>query len=359
MSKLNVSLPISSLSLGQVSLNFLRELHAKKVDCAIFPIGNVDISAFSMTEEFKAWIQDSINNRYAKMDRKAPTLRCWHLNGSEIKNSDRQLLYSFHETDTMTNEELSIIRHQDHVMFSSSYSKDIASVNGAENVSSSPLGVDPEVFDMGKELFSKDVTHWALVGKAEFRKSTQRIINQWCKLYGNNRKHQLTLLIYNPFFSKEQNDGVLASSYGGPKPFNVNPLPHLKTNKEVNSLLNSIDIDLSGLSMAEGYGLPSFNATAIGKWSIVNNITGHKDWANEKNSIVIKPTSKVPCYDGIFFAQNSQFNQGNFWNFTDEQMIDAMRRAEPLAKTPNLEGKKLCETHTYSKTVDNILSKIL
>lgn len=359
MTKLNVTLPISSLSLGQVSLNFLKQLHLKKIDCSIFPIGNVDLSAFSLSDEFKLWLQEGINNRYKKMDKNVPTLRCWHLNGSESRLSNRQVLYSFHETDTMTTEEISLINHQDHTFFSSSYSRDVAKLNGVDNVSSSPLGVDDEIFDMGKQLFSKDIIHWAIIGKAEMRKATQRIINQWCRLYGNNRKHQLSILVYNPFFSKEQNDAVLANSYGGPKPFNVNPLPYLKTNKEVNALMNAIDIDLSGLSLAEGYGLPSFNATSIGKWSVVNLATGHKDWASEENSIIIKPSSKIPCYDGIFFAPNNPFNQGNFWNYTDEQLIDGMVRAEKLAKTVNVNGKKLRDTHTYSKTVENILSKML
>lgn len=359
MTKLNVTLPISSLSLGQVSVNFLKQLHKKNIDASIFPIGNVDLSAFSLSEEFKVWLQDGINNRYKKLDKNVPTLRCWHLNGSEVRLSNKQVLYSFHETDTMTNEELALVKHQDHVIFSSSYSRDIAAVNGMDNVSNAPLGVDDEIFDMGKQLFSKDITHWAIIGKAEMRKATQKVINQWCRLYGNNRKHQLSILVYNPFFSKEQNEAVLANSYGGPKPFNVNPLPYLKTNKEVNSFMNSIDIDLSGLSLAEGYGLPSFNATALGKWSIVNYATGHKDWATEQNSIIVKPTSKIPCYDGIFFAPNNAFNQGNFWAYSDEQLVDAMVRAEKFAKTVNVEGKKLCSTHTYEKCVETVLSKLL
>lgn len=358
MNKLNVSVPISHLSLGQVSVNFLRELFKRKIDCAIFPVGNVDISSFTLSEEFKSWLQDGVNNRLKKLDKNAPTLKCWHLNGSENRLSDKQILYTFHETDTLTNEEIALIKHQNHVIFSSSYSRDIAIINGAENVSSAPLGVDPEVFSIGKELISKDITHWSIIGKAEARKATQRLIRTWCKVYGGKRNHQLSTLIFNPFFTKEQNEAVLNCSFDGPKPFNVNPLGFLKTDKEVNMFLNSVDIDLSGMSMGEGYGLPSFNVTAIGKWSIVNHVTGHKDWATEENSIIVKPTSKVPCYDNVFFAQGQQFNQGNFWNYTDEQLLEAMKKAETLAKKPNLEGKKLCETHTYSKTVEAILAKI-
>ena len=69
---------------------------------------------------------------------------------------------------------------------------------------------------------------------------------------------------------------------------NINFLPYLKTNSEVNDFLNAIDIDLSGLSGGEGWNLPSFNATALGKWSIVLNATSHTDWATQSNSILVE-----------------------------------------------------------------------
>ena len=76
---------------------------------------------------------------------------------------------------------------------------------------------------------------------------------------------------------------VIASDELGGKTYkNINFLPHLKTNSEMNELYNSIDINLSGLSGAEGWNLPAFNSTCLGKWSIVLNATSHKDWATEK-----------------------------------------------------------------------------
>lgn len=355
--KLNVTLPISQLSLGQVSLNFLKEFHKKNIDCSIFPIGNVDLNPFSVSSEFKNWLESSIKNRYSKLDKNAPTFRCWHLNGSESRLSEKQVLYTFHETDTLTNEEIALAKHQTKVIFSSEYSDNIAKINGVPNSSYVPLGLDDEfvkIPDLGVQQ-----THWVLIGKAEHRKCTQRIVNIWSKIYGNNRNHLLTLLIHNPFFSEEHNNAIVGGCFeNGKKPYNVMVLKPLATNKEVNMLINSADIDLSGLSMGEGWGLPSFNATALGKWSIVNNATAHKSWANEKNCVLINPNSKIPCYDGVFFVEGREFNQGNFWNYSNESLVEAMKKAEKLAKTPNLEGEKLATEFTYSKSVDKILEQI-
>jgi hypothetical protein len=145
---------------------------------------------------------------------------------------------------------------------------------------------------------------------------------------------------------------------GKPKPFNVNVLPTLKTNVEMNQLYNSADIDLSGFSSAEGWGIPAFTATALGKWSIVTNCSAHKDWATATNSILVEPSEMRPCYDGIFFNPGQPFSQGNIYAFKAEQLMEAFERVEKLAKTPNPEGRKIREQFTYKRTVDEILAKI-
>ena len=115
----------------------------------------------------------------------------------------------------------------------------------------------------------------------------------------------------------------------------------MQTNSEVNEFLNSIDIDLGGLSGGEGWNLPSFNATALGKWSIVMNATAHKEWANKENCILIEPSSLKSCHDGVFFKPESNFNQGEFFDITDEEMESAILESVEYAKKENTEGKKL------------------
>jgi hypothetical protein len=139
---------------------------------------------------------------------------------------------------------------------------------------------------------------------------------------------------------------------------NINFIPTLKTNSEVNDYLNSIDIDLGGLSGAEGWNLPSFNATCLGKWSVVINATAHKDWATKTNSILIEPSRMKDAYDGIFFNKGNEFNQGQFFDISDEEMENAILQSISYAKKPNPEGLKLQETMTYEKTTETILCAI-
>ena len=196
------------------------------------------------------------------------------------------------------------------------------------------------------------------MGKFENRKHTQKIIKAWLKKYGNNNKYLLTCCINNPFFKPEQMQGLINDTLAGQHYNNINFLPALGKNSEVNEFLNSIDIDLTGLSGGEGWNLPAFNATCLGKWSIVLNCTSHKDWATKDNSILVEPSGLMPCADGVFFSEGQPFNQGKFYTWTEEEAIEAMEKAEKKVGQINAEGVKLGDKMTYSKTVDSILSLI-
>lgn len=357
--RLNLHLPISALSIGQVSFNILRELYRRKVQCVIFPYGNPDLSAFKVDEPFGKWIESCVNNRYKKVDRSVPTLAVWHIAESQFKPSDRQYLLSFHECDSPTDAEINLVNQQDHTFFTSSWSVDNFQTYGAQNVSFVPLGLDEDFKPSNRRLIPDDQTHWLLVNKAEYRKNTEMIVKTWCAKYGGKKEHLLTLAVTNPFYKKEQMEAFYARCFNGrSKPFNVNLLPILRTNAEMNSLYNSADVCLSGFARSEGWNIPAHTCAALGKQVIVTNVTAHKDWATPENAILVEPTGMVPCYDGVFFHPNQPFNQGNFYDFTTDQLVAAMERAEKVARTPNLEGLKLAEKFTYKRTVDEILAKI-
>lgn len=358
--RLVVTAPISALSLGQVSYNLLRELYRRKVQVCYFPIGNPDLSAFKPDPQFAQWLKHSANTRYTKLDRKLPSFRLWHINGAESKLTDRQWTFSFHECDQATDTEVNTVNQQEATFFSSNWTVDTFRTYGAQNVSYTPLGFDEDIVPIKNRLVSDDITHWVLGGtKFEQRKNTELIIKAWVKRYGGNAKHQLTLAVTNPFFNEQQMNSLYAACFEGkPKPFNVNLIPLLKTNAEMNQLYNSADICLAGLSGSEAWNLPSFTTTALGKWSIVLNATAHKDWATATNSILVEPAGMRPVYDGVFFQQGALWNQGNIYSVTAEQIDAAFTEAEKRAKTPNPEGEKLRETFTWAKTTEAILAKI-
>jgi|TARA_B100000035_G_scaffold65349_2_gene53099 hypothetical protein len=350
MNKLIFKAPLNSLSFGNVSFNLLKEMYASNMDVAIFPVGNVDVSAFKVEDSnFKLWIEDSVNNRYKKLDSDTTTLQMWHLNGSENRISKRQILYTFYELDEPTHSEIKLADFQDKIVFSSSYAQ-----QKFNNAHFAPLGFDTDFKKTNKEYLSNKI-HFGLMGKLEKRKHTEKIIKNWIKKYGNNYNYQLTCCISNPFFKKEQMESAIRGILGGKSYGNINFLPFLPKNSQVNDFLNSIDIDLGGMSGAEGWNLPSFNATCLGKWSIVLNSTSHTDWATNKNSILLDPSGKEEVYDNIFFKKGAEFNQGSIYTFDDEEFISAMEKAETMCKEENTEGKKLKDVFTYKNTLEKIL----
>jgi len=357
--KLLVNAPINALSFGNVSVNILRELYKKNIDLIFFPIGEkVELSAYDkIDQDFIKYLQERTNNRFEKIDKNIPSLKLWHIFGSESRYTKNQSLFTFHEVSEVTPVEKNLLNLQDSILVSSNYTKSIFELNGLSNVTYVPLGFDTD-FHLTNRSYLPEKIHFGLMGKFENRKNSSRIIKTWLKLFGNKSEYQLTCAITNQFLEKSRFQNELLKIMDGKYYNNVNFLPYMQMNSEVNDYLNSIDIDLGGLSGAEGWNLPSFNATALGKWSVVINATAHKDWATKDNSILIEPSSLKDCYDDIFFKKGQAFNQGQFFDISDEEMENAILKSVSYAKTPNPEGLKLQKQFTYEKTVETILCAI-
>jgi glycosyltransferase involved in cell wall biosynthesis len=357
--KLLVNAPINALSFGNVSVNILRELFKKNIDLIFFPIGDkAEMDAYDKIEpDFVKYLQAATNNRYSKISKDIPSLKLWHIFGSETRYSKNQSLFTFHEVSEVTNIEKNLLSLQDRIFVSSNYTKNIFNLNGLDNVTHVPLGFDND-FQITNKTYLQDKIHFGILGKFENRKNTARIIKSWLKLFGNKPEYQLSCAITNPFLDKARFQNELLKVLEGKQYNNLNFVPYMQTNSEVNDYLNSIDIDLGGLSGAEGWNLPSFNATALGRWSVVINATAHKDWATKDNSILIEPSSLKDCYDDIFFKKGQSFNQGQFFDISDQEMDEAILKSLSYAKTPNPEGLKLQKQFTYEKTVETILCAI-
>lgn len=352
--KLLIEAPLNSLSFGNVSINLLKHFKSKGCDVAIFPTGNIDINAFQLEENFLQWIKESIDKRFDFIADKVPAFKLWHLSGGDSRRSPHQQLFTFYECSNPTNVEVAVCKSQEKTFFSSTYSRDLFNSVGCNNTEYLPLGFD-DSFHITNKKYLDGVVHFGLMGKFEKRKHTANIIKAWLKAFGNDNRYQLTCCVTNPFFKPEQMKGVINSVLNGKRYTNINFLPYLSTNAEVNDLLNAIDIDLTGLSGGEGWNLPAFNATCLGKWSVVLNATSHKDWANADNSILIEPNGTMSVVDGVFFSEPNEFNQGHFFTWSEDDAIEAMKVAANKFGSKNTKGFELGKSMTYSNTVDQII----
>lgn len=357
--QLIVEAPINQLSFGNVTYNLLRQLWRKGVDVMWYPLGgNANFESFDKIEkDFGQWLQESAQNANKKIKQDIPCLKLWHLNGSQNRIGTKQFLYSFYELDKPTPEEVNLAKFQNKVWFSSSHAANLFKNEGVD-AGVIPVGFDEDFHKTNKQYLSPDVVHFGLMGKFEKRKHTEKIIKLWLAKYGNNNNYQLSVLVTNPFFKEDEMKAMLSNCLEGKRYTNINFLPYLKTNSEVNDFLNAIDIDLTGLSGAEGWNLPAFNATCLGKWSIVLNATSHKDWATNKNSILVESNGTEPAYDGKFFQKGQPFNQGNICIWDSDNVAECMDLAVSKKGQNNTEGEKLKEEFSYSRSVDRLLKGI-
>ena len=356
MSKLAFNLPLNSTSLGQVSFSILREVFKRKLDIHLFPIGGVDVSSQSQDQDFLSWLQNAILTSVKEHNKNTPIFKLWHFNGSLESYSNKQVLLSFYEVDSPTATEINIIKNNEKVLLSSNYAVSIFKSLGLKNVDFVPLAFDSTHF---KNCAKRNINaiQYGLFGKLEpQRKRHLKVLSLWAKKYGNNPNYSLNCAVFNQFLDPNVQSQILNQALNGQKYFNINFLNYMPSNQMYNDLLNNTDIVLA-MSGGEGWGLPEFQTVALGKHCLGLNAHAYKDWMTDKNSVLIQPNGKIPCYDNMFFKEGMEFNQGNIFDWSDQEFLDGLDKVEARYKNNpvNTEGLKLQDQFTYSKMVDSIL----
>jgi glycosyltransferase involved in cell wall biosynthesis len=352
-------LPLNSVSFGQVSVQILREIHKRSLEPSIFTIGNgVDLSSQQIDKDFGEWIQNCINKSLTSHDRKTPTIKLWHLNGSLESYSEKQILVTFYELDNPTPHEQNIAKNNTTVL-TSKYAQEVFNIKGVK-CDHVPLAFDSSNFTKTKKNYFTDgrIT-FNVVGKLEKRKRHQKTIRAWAKRFGNDKKYFLQCAVYNPFISEQDNNGLINQILEGQGYFNINFLGHMQKNSVYNDFLNSGDIILA-MSGGEGWGLPEFHSVGLGKHAIVMNAHSYKEWANKENSILVEPKEKIDCYDGMFFKPDQPFNQGQIFDYDEDEFIHACEEAIKKVESSKINeaGLKIQEDFKINKTVDTLLGLI-
>ena len=361
--KLNFNLPLNSTSFGQTSVMILRtlfdEIKSNKYndnDFSVSPLGQTDLRTQDLPQDFVLWLNRKIELFTENHDRRTPTFKLWHLNGGLDSVSEKQTLLSFYELDEPTRSEINAVKNNK-TLFSSSFSIENFASKGASS-SFLHLGFDDYNFKKtNKNYFGNERITFNLCGKFEKRKHHNKIIKAWIKKYGNNPRYSLQCAVYNPFLNEEQNQQILNHAVEGNKPFNVNFFPMMNENSVYNDYLNSADI-IIGMSGGEGFGLPEFQSVAIGKHAVLLKAHAYEDWATDEMVTWVKPSGKIPVYDGMFFQPNQPYNQGNIYDFDEEDFITACEEAISKAEKNkvNEKGLELQTIFSKEKFLDNVLS---
>lgn len=353
-----LELPVNPVSFGQVSTALLREVKGRGLDPCVFPIGDLNLSTQQKDENFEKWLSQNILKAQSEHDRSKTSIKLWHLNGSMSSNSKEQILFTFYELDSPTRTEINIAKNNT-LVTSSEYSQQIFDSCGVKS-HYVPLGFDNFNFKkIDKQFFNDDRIVFNLCGKFEKRKHHAKIIQTWIKKFGGNKKYFLQCANYNSFLSPEDNQRINNEVVGGKYIFNVNFVGFMQSNELYNDFLNSSNI-IIGMSGGEGWGLPEFQSVALGKHAVMLNAHSYKSWANENNSVLVSPSGKIDSHDGMFFNKGSEFNQGQIFDWNEDDFISACEEAiKKVESNPvNEEGEKLKQEFTYEKTLNKLLELV-
>jgi len=359
MKNFAIDAPINGLSFGNVSISILREIYNRNLNPSIFPLeGRIDFGGQKQDDMFAQWLAARINESQRLFSRDTPVYKLWHIQNSLSSYSNRgNRLITFMELDSLTPTEVNILKNQEKVFVTSSYTQDVFRMFGI-NSEYLPLGFDSHNFHLLEKRPSIDgVTTFCLGGKLEKRKGHFKVLNLWAKKYGNNMKYRLNCALTNHFLKPEQMQALISQALEGKTYNNINWLPYMPSNAEYNQFLQSGSIFIA-MSGAEGRGLPEMHATALGAWPVALNAHAYKDFLNSENAILVNPNSKIPAADGVFFANQGQFNVGNIFDFDGNEFIAACEQAEKrAAQGLNAKGMEL-QKLTYKDTVDVLLKDL-
>lgn len=356
---MNFESPINGVSFGNVSMGLLREAYRRNMDVNLFVIGGqkgVQLNSYSEEQGFLNYLQSCGSNPYSKFDKSDLSFKLWHLNGCLPCFGQNQRLLTFFELDQLTETEVNIANQNDIVFVTSEYTKKVFEDSGVKSkIEYLPLFLDSKYYKKVNVPKIEDRITFNLLGKAEHRKNHKKIIQAWIKKFGNNKKYSLQCSINNPFFSPEDNMRVRADFTGGEQPFNVIFNNGVVENSLYNKFLNSADIVIAG-SGGEGWGLPEFQSVAVGAHAVVMNAHGYKSWATNENSVLFEPSGKKSAIDNIFFRKGDIFNQGNIFDFNEDDFISACEEAVKRSESNpvNEEGLKLKDQFNVEKTFDQI-----
>jgi glycosyltransferase involved in cell wall biosynthesis len=310
--EINFTTPINQTSMGLVGVNLLQALHDQGGEATLWPI------PFKEATEAHPKYHDLIRaccQREEKYNKNAPSLRYWHPNNLVWHvGKGAHIGMTVFEKDSFTKLEQQQLQNQDYICVSTRWAEQILKKNNINvPVCRAPYGVDRQVFNENvpaglPQLGEGNRTVFVNCCKTEIRKGHDILMDAFCKAFEPSDNVHLVVHWRNTFMEEEEQNKwnrIYEKSKMGP---NTTILKHrLATQVDVAMLLASADCGVFP-SRAEGFNLPALECLAMGKHLIVTNYSGHTEFCNDRNSLLIPFRGAMEkCYDGKWFFGDGQW----------------------------------------------------
>lgn len=350
MKNINVMGAVGGLGYGVVCTNVVKELSNIGLNVSLFPQhGRVEKEVMTDT------IHNAIQRGMTSFSRTAPCLKIWHQNAMAEMVGSPHIGWPIFELDTLLPDERHHINSCDSIVVCSDWAKSILSKNDITvPIHVVPLGVDTSVFN--PQLNHAGPTIFCNIGKWEFRKGHDFIIEAFNLAFSNKDDVRLLLCCDNPFYNRGQEKYWEELCIKNPK---INIIHRLPTHEHIANLIRSVDCGIFP-ARAEGWNLELLEFLSCGKHVITTNYSGHTEFCNPNNAALIEVDELEPAHDKLM--PQWFYGQGNWAKLGQRQLdctIEHMRKIHALKSSGsnymNSSGIDTAKQLTWTNTANTLV----
>ena len=351
----NLIAPLNFLGYGVAGYNILRQMYKSGNRVSFFPIGK---SEWNGDDGLAEMLKQTKENAQF-YNRSAPCIRIWHqFELDYFVGNGQRIGFPIFELNKFDDREKHHLSNVDALFVCSEWAKSVIEENEI-NVPTFvvPLGVNSETFfydeneRLARPAWTRQSTVFINVGKWEKRKGHEELCEAFAKAFSPGDDVELWMLNENDFIGP-QNDEWKRKYVNTPMGNHVKFFPRFDNPAHLKKLFSHVDCGVFP-SHAEGWNLEIPELMACGAHIIATNYSGHTEYLNDENALLIEPNGMESANDGKWFR-----GQGEWCTFDIDELVAHMRtihtRKQNGTLGTNEAGLETAKQFTWANTVEKI-----
>lgn len=341
---LNITAPVNFTSYGICSTEIMRELYKQKENFCWFSIGRVECTKndellFNVLREHTLDYKSDSNS-----------LKIFHqFDVTHHPSKGKHIAYVIFEKNVLNRYEINQLQQQDCVLVPSKWAKRVCEANDINNCYVVPLGTHPVSHPANMQGGPTIFIH---IGKPEYRKGHDVLPKIWERAFGNDPSVEL-LFFCNTFFPNEDD----YNNY-------IRPMEQFSNVEIIKKWISEPDLRTAmeqshcGIfpTRAEGWCMPILELMNLGKHIITTDYSGHTEFVNNQNSLIVSASSVEIAKDNRWFN-----GEGTWLSFTSKDIdnfAEQLRFIHDLNQKGNLTinqaGFETAQKYTWENTVNKL-----